>query len=104
VALQPDWLVICAALKRHGVPRTDAEGLPEQAQARRFVPRFAGEECMPILRQISTWLPSSTTRPGGKRKYSVADPDNRTIAANSASCHSGIPGRAAGTRIWRPRT
>ena len=88
---------------------TLAEGIrqgPESASESRSC------DCLPLhppsagdaACQISTWLPSSTTRPGGRRKYSVADPDSRTIAANSASCHSGMPGRAAGTRICRPRT
>ena len=53
--------------------------------------------------QISTWLPSSTTRLDGSRKNSIALSALRSIQANSLSRQSGMPDRDAGISVWRPR-
>src|SRR5690606_21913024 len=50
-----------------------------------------------------TWVPSSTTRPGGMRKKSVGLAAFRIRKINSLSCHMGMPWRADGTTERRPR-
>src|SRR3546814_9393567 len=54
-------------------------------------------------RQIATWLPSSTTRFVGKRKYSIALSELRSIHANNFSRQIGIPGLLAAINVWRDR-
>src|SRR5690606_9296052 len=50
-----------------------------------------------------TWVPSSTTRPGGMRKKSVGLAALRIRKINSLSCQRGMPWRAVGTTERRPR-
>src|SRR3546814_318257 len=53
--------------------------------------------------QIATWLPSSTTRLVGRRKYSIALSELRSIHANNFSRQIGIPGDLAAIKVWRDR-
>src|SRR5205085_12144721 len=53
--------------------------------------------------QISTWLPSSTTRFGGSLKNSIALSALRSIQANRRSRQIAIPGRDEASRVWRAR-
>src|SRR5438128_8652375 len=53
--------------------------------------------------QISTWLPSSTTRLVGRRKNSIALSALRSIQANSFSRQIIIPGRDEGSSVCRAR-
>src|SRR3569833_3132329 len=55
------------------------------------------------LAQISTRLPSSTTREVGRRKNSIALTALRSIQANRRSLHSIIPGLSEGSNVWRAR-
>src|SRR6059058_6030047 len=54
-------------------------------------------------RQISTWLPNSTTRLVGSLKNSIALTALRSIQANSFSRQIAIPGRDDGSNVWRAR-
>src|SRR3954466_14352776 len=56
-----------------------------------------------VRSQISTWLPSSTTRLVGRRKNSIALSALRSIQANSFSRQIIIPGFAEESRVWRAR-
>src|SRR3546814_1916558 len=52
--------------------------------------------------QISTWLPSSTTRLGGRLKNSIALSALRSIQEKSFSRHSAMPGFDPPVRrVWR---
>ena len=53
--------------------------------------------------QISTWLPSSTTRLVGSLKNSIALSALRSIQANSFSRQIAMPGRAEAIRVCRAR-
>src|SRR6476661_1427460 len=55
------------------------------------------------LVQISTWLPSSTTRLVGSLKNSIALSALRSIHANSFSRQMAIPGRDEASNVWRAR-
>src|SRR5205823_11583981 len=66
-------------------------------------PEKRGDDDRCRLAQISTWLPSSTTRLVGRRKNSIALSALRSIQANSFSRHSIMPGRSDGNRVWRDR-
>src|SRR6266536_5566315 len=53
--------------------------------------------------QISTWLPSSTTRLVGSLKNSIALSALRSIQANNFSRQIAIPGRDDGSNVCRAR-
>src|SRR6476659_5050038 len=53
--------------------------------------------------QISTWLPSSTTRLVGSLKNSIALSALRSIHANSFSRQIAMPGRDEASRVCRAR-
>src|SRR5687767_2883571 len=53
--------------------------------------------------QISTWLPSSTTRLGGSLKNSIALSALRSIQPKSCSRQTGMPRLRAAIRVWRER-
>src|SRR6218665_1295738 len=53
--------------------------------------------------QISTWLPSSTTRLGGRLKNSIALSAFRSIQAKSFSRQTAMPGLGLVIRVWRAR-
>src|SRR5437868_11188258 len=55
------------------------------------------------LVQISSWLPSSTTRLGGRLKNSIALSALRSIQANSFSRQIAMPGLGLAIRVWRAR-
>src|SRR5205085_9954605 len=53
--------------------------------------------------QISTWLPSSTTRLGGRLKNSIALSALRSIQANNFSRQRAMPGLGLAISVWRAR-
>ena len=55
----------------------------------------------PAAAQISTWLPSSTTRLVGSLKNSIALSALRSIQANSFSRHIAMPGREEASSVCR---
>ena len=72
----------------------------EQGQSLTESSPFGGRFC---TLQISTWLPSSTTRLVGRRKNSIALAALRSIQANSFSRQIAMPGFDEASRVWRER-
>ena len=76
--------------------------LPQSVEPGQIVrPEFGGD--YERAGQISTWLPSSTTRLVGSLKNSIALSAFRSIQANNFSRQIAIPGREEASRVWRAR-
>src|SRR3954452_20877050 len=59
--------------------------------------------CWDRFAQISSWLPSSTTRLVGRRKNSIALSSLRSIQANNFSRQIAMPGRDEAIKVCRAR-